>query len=154
MLTGGSYNTRLSKLQFNHLQQHYRTVYGFSSLTNPELLTMDQDVQVYMRCRVDKTIFHCAQNRKKNSSRLNHLACLQQTVDRNARFSYSARDEEMEFREFYMYIDFYCVHSFRGSPHMLVYGEYRNFQVHDGLVEDQGYYVHHQEKCIPAICLL
>ena len=59
-------------------------------------------------------------------------------VDRNARFSYQTRPERMEFEDFYVYIEFYCVHTFRGSPCMLVYGRYHKVSVHDGLVEDLG----------------
>ena len=59
-----------------------------------------------------------------------HLLCLRQTVDRNARFSYHVRSEEMECKEFF------CVHSFSDSPRMLLYGGYRKVSMHDGLVED------------------
>ena len=95
---------QLSTLQFKHLQQHYKTVHDIVSLQDSELVNMDPTVQVWHRYRQDKSIFHCAQNRKRNSTRLNHLACFRQTVDRNARFSYQTRPERMEFEDFYVYI--------------------------------------------------
>ena len=44
----------------------------------------------------------------------------------------------MEFEHFYDYIEFYCVHRFHVSPHMLVYGRYHKVSIHDELVEDLG----------------
>jgi hypothetical protein len=132
----------LSNSEFKHLQQHYRTVESIATLQDPELIEMDRNIEVWYRCRKDKTIFHCAQNRKKNSTRLNHLACFQQTVDRNARFGYNSRPEQMEFEDFYAFIQFYCIHTFREKPHMLVYAQYHKVNIHDGLVEDAGSHVY------------
>ncbi len=66
---------QLSTLQFKHLQQHYKTVHDITSLQDHELVNMDPMVQVWHRYRQGKTIFHCAQNRKRTSARLNHLVC-------------------------------------------------------------------------------
>jgi len=44
----------------------------------------------------------------------------------------------MQFEYFYLYIEFFCTHTFRGKISMLVYGQYRKVHVHNGLVEDFG----------------
>ena len=129
---------QLSTLQFKHLQQHYKTVHDSASLQDREPVNMDPTIQVWRRYRQDKTIFHCVENRRRNSTRLNHLACFRQTINKNARFSYQTRPEQMEFEDFYVYIEFYCVHMFRGLPSMLEYGRYHKVSIHDGLVEDLG----------------
>jgi hypothetical protein len=127
---------RLDNSQFRHLQIHYRTTYSIASLQVPELVNMAPIVTIYKRCCVDTLIYHSALNRKKNASRLNNLACLSQGIDRNARNN--TRPIIIVNKEFYMYVEFYCVHEFRDESHMLVYGGYRNTLVHDGLVEDLG----------------
>lgn len=132
---------QLSRTQIKHLQQHYRTVYSIPSLQDSQLMNINTCVQVWHRCRVDKTIFHCAQSRAKNATRLNHLVCLQQDIDANANFREGTRPEHMVSRDFYAYVQFYCVHHFRGQPHMLMYSSYRNVDVHNGLVEDKGHKV-------------
>lgn len=125
----------LTSTEFDHLKQHYITMY---SLPSQAFVRMDRSVQIWHRCRVDKTIYHCSNNQRKNSTRLNHLVCIEQTVDANARFRHGVRPELMVPREFYAYVHFYCVHIFRGQPHMLMYSSYRKIAVHDGLVEDLG----------------
>src|SRR5438046_2888396 len=102
---------------------------------------MDPHVQIWHRCRVDKTTFHCVDYQWKNSTRLNHLVCVEQQVDANANYSYRTRPELMISRRFYAYVKFYCVHTFRGNTQMLMYSSYRKVQVHDVLVEDVG--AHH-----------
>lgn len=57
-------------------------------------------------------------------------------IDRNARFSYQTCPERMEFEDFYVYIEFYCVHTFHELPRMLVYDRYHKVSIYDGLVED------------------
>ena len=99
---------------------------------------MEQHVQIWLRCRVDKTVFHCERYRRQISTRLNHLACLEQMVDANQNYSYQLRPEHMVPVKFYAYIQFYCVHLFRGTYQMLMYCSYRKTEVHDGLVEDKG----------------
>jgi len=49
---------------------------------------MDNTVDVWLRCRIDKTYFHSEQYQHANSTRLNHLVCVEQYVDANANFSY------------------------------------------------------------------
>jgi hypothetical protein len=47
--------------------------------------------------------------------------------------------EEMELVQlYYGYIQFYCVHTFLGRPHMLMYSDYHDVKLHHGLVEDEG----------------
>ena len=59
-------------------------------------------------------------------------------VDANQNYSYQSRPEHMVPAKFYAYIQFYCVHLFRGTYQMLMYSSYRKTEVHDGLVEDKG----------------
>lgn len=73
-----------------------------------------------------------------NSSRLNHLVCIEESVDANARYRYGVRQEIMVPQKYYVYVNFYCVHRFLGVRHMLMYSSYRKVDVHDGLVEDKG----------------
>ena len=125
----------LTNTEFRHLKNHYITNYS----PEPEALeSMDQNVQIWHRCRVDKTIFHCSHNQHRNSTRLNHLVCIEETVDVNARFRHGVRPERMVPHNFYAYVHFYCVHTFLEEPHMLMYSSYRKVLVHDGLVKDKG----------------
>src|SRR5579859_7498570 len=77
----------------------------------------------------------------ENSTRLNYLACTDEQVDANARFGHHARPERMVSRLFYVYIQFYAVHVFRGSEKMLMYSGYRKTDIHNGLVEDKGHHL-------------
>ena len=131
--------SKLTPSQFKHLQQHYYTIQLVDSLQDPELVNMDPHVQIWRRCQKDKTIFHCAEYERKNSTRLNHLICIKQTVDANARFSYASRPEDMIDQYFYIYVQFYCVHTFRGKASMLMYSGYRTTEVYHGLVQDKGH---------------
>jgi hypothetical protein len=36
------------------------------------------------------------------------------------------------------YYQFYCVHTFLGRSHMLMYSHYHDVKLHHGLVEDKG----------------
>ena len=96
----------------------------------------------WLHCYIDKTYFHSEQYQHANSTRLNHLVCVEQYVDANANFSYRARPEDIVSHHFYAYVDFYCVHIFRGALQMLVYSGYRHVDMHDGLVEDNGHYLY------------
>jgi len=133
-------SSTLTPTQFKHLQQHYMTVHLITSLQHPELVNMDHNIQIWYRCRVDKTIFHCRQSERRNSTRLNYLLCIEQDIDANANFSYRTRPERMVPAKFYVYVEFYCLHYFRG-PQLLMYSEYRKVDVHDGLVEDKGHHL-------------
>jgi hypothetical protein len=126
---------QLTDSEFKHLRQHYETVYGDEL---GDLADIDRNVEEWYRCRVDKTTFHCRKYERANQSRLNHLVCIEQYVDANANVSYRARNEHMVPREFFVYVHFYCIHTLRGMPHMLMYSEYRKVTVHHGLVEDLG----------------
>ena len=123
-------------MQFKHLQQHYMTIYELASLHDPELVNMENSVQIWYRCTVDKTDYHSALYQRSNSTRINNLVCIEQTVDANANYSYRVRPEHMIPLEFYAYVQFYCVHAFREAPQMLMYSKYRKVRIHDGLVED------------------
>jgi hypothetical protein len=129
---------KLTAVQLKHLQQHYRTTYSLLTLQHAELVKLNPQVEVWHRCQIDKTVFACARHRRKNSSRLNHLVCTVQAVDANARFK--QRPTRMIPAEFYGYVQFYCVHEFRGKFHMLMYVSWRKIHVHDGLVEDLGHH--------------
>lgn len=100
---------KLSASQFKHLQQHYKTIHSILRSHDSELVNMDPHVQIWHRCRVDKTIFHSAQYQRRNSTPLNHLVCIEQTVDANANYSYRSRSEHMIAGEFYAYVEFYCI---------------------------------------------
>ena len=75
---------------------------------------------------------------QKNSTRLNYLVCLLQDVDKNTDVIYETRPEKMVKKEFYGYIQFFCVHTFDGVSYMLAYVKYHNGNEHHGLVEDRG----------------
>jgi hypothetical protein len=131
---------RLTQLQLAHLRQFYFTRYSeFGSAHHADLVNMDKEVKLYYRCRVEKTIYHCKCYNRINSTRLNYLACIEEQVDRNAHVSVGVRPEEMVPERSYVYIDFFCLHTLRGQPHMLMYTSYRNTKVHDGLVQDLGH---------------
>jgi len=137
-LTSRQSAQQLTATQLKHLRNHYITVFSISNRHDLELDNMEQSVQIWLRCRVDKTIFHCERYRRQSSTRLNHLACREQMVDANQNYSYRSRPEHMVPAKFYAYIQFYCVHLFRGTYQMLMYSSYRKTEVHDGLVEDKG----------------
>jgi hypothetical protein len=130
---------RLSDSELRHLRIHYRTIFGYATLQDHRLINIDPFVEVFKRCRVDTTVYHSAQSRRKNSTRLNNLACLDQSIDKNARVSQHTRRVELEDAKFYVYLQYFCVHRFGEKSHMLLYGSYRNVATHDGLVEDLGH---------------
>ena len=133
---------RLSDLQLRHLREHYLTVYELASLQDEELRNIDQAVQIWHRCQKKGTFYHCSEYQRENSTRLSHLACLKQQIDRNATRSARTHDEVMVDAFFYVYINFFCVHTFRNETNMLLYSQYRKFREHDGLVEDLGAHVY------------
>ena len=75
---------------------------------------------------------------------LNHLACVSQAVDANARSSYSAQPERMIEILRYLEIYHYCAHTFLGNQHMFMFefSSYRTVKEHDGLLEDLRYWYH------------
>ena len=132
----------LTDPQIKHLKKHYITTRdGLRTEQDPRLMDMDTTVQVWLRRCVDKEVFHCEQNRLRNSTRLNHLAHVWQTTDRNANFREGVRPEVMEAGDYYIYIKFFCVHEFEGVTSMLFYGEYRHVEIIEGLVKDAGSWV-------------
>src|SRR5437667_7110776 len=98
-------------------------------------MDMDTTVQVWLHCCVNKVIFHCEQNRLRNSTRLNHLAHVWQTTDRNANFR-GVQPEVIEAGDYYIYIKFFCVHEFERVTSMLFYGMYGHVEIIEGLVKD------------------
>jgi len=140
----------LTNTQLKLLQQHYMTIHSIARISDdPELVNIEPHIEIWHRCRVDGIIYHCKESQRRNSTRLNHLACIEEQIDLNARFSYNARPENMAPKLFYVYVQFYGVHQFRGQQQMLMYSEYRKVDEHDGLVEDKGH--HHfgfQDICV------
>lgn len=128
----------LTPAQRRHLQEHYKTEYDIPNFRDPDLANLNNEVQVWHRCRKYTVIFHCAEYRRNNSTRLSHLACIMQLIDLNASRSSRTHPERLEPRPFYVYIQFFCVHRFRGNVHMLMYSQYRNVVERQGLVEDVG----------------
>jgi hypothetical protein len=102
------------------------------------LVNIDNQVQVWHRCEWDHAVFHCEEYRRHHTTRLSHLACINESVDKNARFNADIRPEEMVLQNFYVYIKFFCVHTFRGSSHLLMHSQYINVKEHHGLVEITG----------------
>jgi hypothetical protein len=47
--------------------------------------------------------------------------------------------KNMIYADFYVYINFYCIHSFCRIPRMLLYDGYRRLDIPDGLIEDKGH---------------
>lgn len=132
----------LTGIQIKHLRQHYRTVHDILSLQDPRLKNIDPYVQVWYRCRDKyKTVFHCEESRIMNSTRLNHLARIRQTIDRNAHVREGTRPVNMAEEDFYIYIKFFCVHHFEGRSYMLMYSECRHTHEINGLVKDAGHWV-------------
>src|SRR5579859_1456284 len=110
---------------------------------------MDSTVQLWCRYRVDKTIFHRAEYQRKNSTWLNHLVCIEQTVDAKSNYSYRLRPEHMVSLEYYAYVQFYYIHTFHGASQLLMYGGFQKVEIHNGPVEDNGH--HHyrfQDICV------
>ena len=140
----------LTNTQFKHLQQHYMTIHSIARIfDDPELVNMDRDIGIWHRCRVDGTVYHCKESQRRNSTRLNYLAWIDQQIDLNAHFSYKRRPENMALKLFYVYIQFYGVHQFHGQQHMVMYSECWKVDEHDGLVEDKGHHVFgFQDICV------
>ena len=130
----------LDPTQLRHLKEHYLTVDELDSLDHPLLQAMGNKVQVWLRCRADKTFYHCEEYRKriKDAKRLNHLASINQQIDQYAHISASRHDSEMVDASFYVSIQFFCVHKFNDINRMLLYSSYLRVQEHDGLLEYKG----------------
>ena len=69
--------SKVTPLQFKHLQQHCLIVHSLGNLQDPELVNLNQHVQIWRRYQNDKTIFHCVEYERKNSTRLKHSVLLQ-----------------------------------------------------------------------------
>jgi hypothetical protein len=129
---------KLQPSQLRHLQEHYKTIHSINDIHDDELINMDDRVQVWHRCRQNKTIYHCAEYQSQSTKRLSHLTCIQQSIDRNATRSALTHPEVMRLAYFYVYIQFFGVHTFRGQTSMLMYSQYRKVDCHNGLVQDMG----------------
>src|SRR5438046_1301096 len=110
-------------------------VYDIPTITNPELRQMEAHIQLWYACHVDNTIFHCHHSCQQDSTHLNHLACIEELEDRNAHLSDAVRARDFQEMDWYVYVQFYCMHKFQGHHHMLMYSSYRWMAVVDGLVE-------------------
>ena len=107
---------KLTKTQIKYLQQHYMTIYNIECIFIFELTFMNDDIQVWRHCQIDKTIFHCWEYQKLNSARLNdHLICIKQKFDINAAYKYDVREKRMRKVKYYIYIQFYYIHNFRNN---------------------------------------
>jgi len=132
---------KLQPLQLRHLREHYKTIHSIDDIRDSVLSSMDDTVQVWHRCRQNKTLYHCAEYQRQSTTRLSHLACIQQSIDANATRSAVTHPEDMRLEYFYVYIQFFCVHTFRGQTSMLMYSQYRKVDYYDGLVRDMGAHV-------------
>lgn len=132
---------QLTGVELRRLKEHYLTVVEGIESHSGSWADLDPSVQLWYRCRRDKTIFHCAETEQKNSNRLNYLVCLLLEIDKHAHISHQTRPEEMIEKEFYGYIQFFCVHTFHGVSRMLAYIKYHKVNHHHSLVEDCGPWV-------------
>jgi len=129
----------LTPTQLMHLQRHYKTIFAVDGVFDDrKLVEMDKYIQIWHRCRVGREEFHCREYEQPKATRLNHLACITEWIDLNARVSYQKRPEKMASQPEYVYIQFYGVHQFEGRARMVMYSEYRKVEIHNGLVEDMG----------------
>ena len=87
---------------------------------------------------IDKTIFYCSEYRQSNSAPLSHLICIEQKIDRNATCGSETHSEVIIDAEFYIYLQFFCVHTFRNALIMFMYTDYRKIDIYDELIEDLG----------------
>src|SRR5271170_5935788 len=110
--------------------------YDIPNFRYEDLANIDDQIKVWHRCPRDNTIFHCVKYRRSNYTRLSHLAHIQPLVDRNATRSSWTHPEVFESKSFFVYIQFFCIHTFRTNTHMLMYSQYRNVTEYHGLVED------------------
>src|SRR2546423_625012 len=77
------------------------TVHSIARISDdPELVNMDPDIEIWHCCCVDGTVYHCKESQRRNSTRLNYLAWIDQQIDLNAHFSYKRRPENMAPRLF------------------------------------------------------
>jgi len=131
---------RLTQSQMDHLRQHYFTIYpeALDNTRHPDLMNMDAHMQLYYRCRVKETIYHCESYQRSNSIHLHNVVCVEQEVNANARFRIGICPKEMVRERFYAYVHFYCVHRFQARMNMRMYSSYQRTTTHHGLVEDHG----------------
>jgi hypothetical protein len=69
--------------QLKKLRIHYRTTYAIQNITDPELMNISDEIEIWSRCELDGTVYSSAMRRPGNSRRLNHLVCTLQGVDTN-----------------------------------------------------------------------
>lgn len=129
---------RLTGLYLTQLRRHYQTNEHLVG-NHPDLLNINPEVLKFVRCRDDKTWYQSKEYRE-DAARLNHLVCVEMEVDLNENFSYAVRQERMAKKKFYVEIEFFAVHVFRGKKNMLLFSKSRKVDVNaqHGLVEDKG----------------
>ena len=97
---------------------------------------MKKTVQLWHGFRNGDLTFLCDRARRKDSTRLNHLAHIETLEDAN---KHDVRERDFQPLEEYAYIQFFCVHRFREDHNMLLYSLYHNTEVVGGLVHDTGF---------------
>src|SRR5438552_10799194 len=65
---------KLQRLQLRHFREHYKTVHSIDDIHDGALTFIDDTVQVWHRCRQNKTIYHCAEYQCQSTICLSHLA--------------------------------------------------------------------------------
>ena len=97
----------LTTTQVTQLQRHYKTIFAESGIFDDRLLeNMDNQIEIWHRCRAGGEVFYCKEYERPNSRRLNYLAAITQWVDSNAHVSYKKRLEHMVEQMEYVYIRF------------------------------------------------
>jgi len=121
------------------LQGYYQAKYDIPLGPNREFREMEKTVQLWHGFRNGEIIFQCDRARRKDSTRLNHLAHIETLEDANKHVRDGVRERDFQPLEEYAYIQFFCVHRFREDHNMLLYSLYHNTEVVDGLVRDIGF---------------
>ena len=129
---------QLKGLYLTQLQRHYETNARLVA-NHPDLLNINPEVLKFVRCRDDRMEYQ-SKEYSGNAARLNYLVCIKMEVDLNENFSYAVRQERIAKRKFYVEIEFFVVHEFRGKKNMLMFSKSRKVDISKGhsLIEDKG----------------
>ncbi len=128
----------LNGLYLTQLRRHYQTN-GRLEANHSDLLNIDPVVLKFVHCRDDKTEYQ-SKEYSAGAARLNYLVCVEMEVDLNENFSYAVRQERMAEKRFYVEIEFFAVHEFRGKKNMLMFSKFRRVleNKRNALIEDKG----------------
>jgi hypothetical protein len=129
---------RLNGLYLTQLRRHYETNERLMA-NHPDLLNINPEILKFVRCRDDRTKYQ-SKEYSADAARLNYLVCVEMEVDLNENFSYAVRQERMAKRTFYIEIEFFAVHEFRGKKNMLIFNKFHKVDISKGhgLIEDKG----------------